>query len=441
MKKLIIGFLSLIYLQLQAQSGNELDSVVKAFDKANLFHGVVSVSKDGKVLLSKGYGLADASANTLNDPSLAYQIGSVNKQFTAIAIMKLQEEGKLNVMDTLSRFFPEIPNAGKITIHHLLTHSSGLYNYTNDTTFWLKEANIHSSKAKMISRFSGKPLEFEPGSKYSYSNSGYLLLGYIIEKVSGKTYENYMRENIFYPLGMKQTGFDFTQKIAKATGYYDNGTSFIKSMIVDSSGSYAAGAMYSTVNDLQKWVSAIHDKKLISPESWTKALTPFKENYAYGFSRGSLNGKELIWHNGGIHGFLSQLVYFPGSNSSVILLSNYMQSNLDDLARALSMLLHGEKPALPKVRTEIQLPLEVLQQYTGTYELFPGFSITVSLEGNNLVAKATGQETFRLFAEKEDFFFYKAVDAQVRFVKGADGKISHLILYQNGQEVKGQKIK
>ncbi len=439
MKKLVLGFVCFISLQLQAQTANELDSVVKAFDKANLFHGVVLVSKNGKTLLSKGYGLADAASNKPNDPSLVYQIGSVNKQFTAIAIMKLQEEGKLNVQDKLSRFFPEIPNADKITLHHLLTHTSGLYNYTNDTAFWMREAALSSSKAKMISRFSGKPLDFEPGTKYRYSNSGYLLLGYIIEKVSGKTYENYMRENIFYPLGMNRTGFDFTQAQSKATGYYDNGASFTKSMIVDSSASHAAGAMYSTVGDLQKWVAAIHEKKLISPDSWTKALTPFKDDYAYGFGRGSYKGKDYIWHNGGIHGFVSHLVYFPESNSSVILLSNYMQSNLDNLVMALAMSLLGEKPKLPEVRTEIQVPAQVLQQYTGSYDLFPGFSITVTVDGNKLMAKATGQENFQLFAEKEDFFFYKVVDAQVRFVKGPDGKVSHMILYQNGQEVKGQK--
>ena len=441
MKQLIIAIFCLSTVQLKAQTTNELDSIVKAFDKANFFHGVISVSKNGKVLLSKGYGLADAESRKMNDPSLAFQIGSVNKQFTAVAILKLQEEGKLNVQDKLSRYFPELPHSDMITLHHLLTHTSGLYNYTNDTTFWMREASFSSSKEKMISRFSGRPLDFEPGTKYNYSNSGYLLLGYIIEKVSGKPYEKYMRENIFNPLGMTHTGFDFTKPFPKATGYYDNGTVFSKAMIVDSSASHAAGAMYSTLADLHKWVDAMHQKKLISKESWKAAFTPYMDDYGYGFVRQSRDGKEMIWHNGGIHGFVSHLVYFPESNASIIVLSNYMQSNLGDLVTTLYLALNGKAYHLPKQRGEIEVPVTVLQQYAGSYELVPGFVITVTVEGNQLMAQATGQQNFPLFAEKEDFFFYKVVDAQIKFEKGPDGKVSHLVLFQNGRELKGQKTR
>jgi CubicO group peptidase (beta-lactamase class C family) len=441
MKKIVFTVSFFVSLQLAAQTIRQLDSIVDAFDKANLFHGTVLVSKDGRVLLNKGYGLADAEFNRPNDPDLAFQIGSVTKQFTAVAIMMLHEKGKLSVNDKVSKYFPSLNGADKITIHHLLTHTSGLYNYTNDTAFWLRDAEFSSAPDKMIARFARKPLDFEPGSKFSYSNSGYLLLGYIIEQVSGKTYEQFIRENIFGPLEMSRSGFDFTKAGNKATGYYDNGAAFIKAFIVDSSAAHAAGAIYSTTADLYKWVQAIHSQKLLKPESWKTILTPVKQNYAYGFIVQGTGASKEIWHNGGIHGFLSHVVYFPSINASIILLSNYMQSNLGGLMNTLSAALFDKPYQLPQQKKEMKFPVLVLQQYTGIYQLAPTFAITVTVEGDKLMAQATGQDKFEIFAEKQDLFFYKVVEAKIKFEKNAGGEVSHLILYQNGMELKGLKIK
>ena len=441
MKAIFFAVSFFFSIQLVAQTSKQLDSIVSAFDKANIFHGVALIANDGKILLNRGYGWADADLKKQNDPNLSYQVGSVTKQFTAVAILKLQEAGKLSVNDKISKYFPAVKSADKITIHHLLTHTSGLYNYTNDTTFWLREAKLSSSQDKMIARFADKPLDFEPGSKFSYSNSGYLLLGYIIEKVSGKTYEQFIRQEIFQPLGMNRSGFDFTAASNKATGYYDNGTAYMKAFIVDSSASYAAGAIYSTTGDLFKWVQAIHTQKLLKPETWTTVLTPTKQNYAYGFIVQGTGETKEIWHNGGIHGFLSHLVYFPSINASVILLSNYMQSDLNRLTKTLRAALFNKPFELPDQINEIKLPVALLQQYTGTYQLTPAFAISVTLEGEKLMALATGQDTFEIYAEKENLFFYKVVEAKIKFEKNSDGKVTNLILYQNGMELKGKKIK
>ncbi len=441
MKNILLILFCFVSIQVTAQTEKELDSIITVFNQQNLFHGSALVAKNGKVLIHKGYGLADAELKKANSTGLSYQIGSVTKQFTAVAILKLQEQGKLSVDDKISKYFPSLPNTDKITIHHLLTHTSGLYNYTNDTTFWMHESVQSFSQDKMIARFANKPLDFEPGTKYSYSNSGYLLLGYIIEKLSGKSCENFIREIIFQPLGMNHSGFDFTKEKSKATGYYDNGSFNTKAFIMDSTGSYSAGAIYSTTEDLYKWVQAIHAKKILLPESWEKLMTPFKDNYAYGLIVQGQGESREISHNGGIHGFVSHVVYLPSINAAVILLSNYMQSNVSGLAKTLTAALFNKPYQLPKLRNEIKVNASILQQYIGTYQLAPEFTITITLEDDKLMAQATGQNKFEIFAEKEDLFFYKVVDAQVKFEKNADGKTTGLVLYQNRMEIKGEKIK
>lgn len=417
----------------------ELDSILQRFSDANMFQGVVLVATDGKVLLNKGYGLADAATQKPNDPSLVYQIGSVTKQFTAVAILKLQEEGKLSVNDTISKYFPRLKDGGRITIRHMLTHTSGLFNYTNDTTFWMHEAVRPSSHEKMMGRFADMPLDFEPGTKFSYSNSGYVLLGYIIEQVSGKPYEQYIRENIFRPLGMNRSGFDFVKASNRATGYYAGGNTE-QAMIVDSTGSYAAGSIYTTTTDLLKWVQAMHSKKIIKPESWEQAFTPFKGQYGYGLIMDKMYGQKRIWHNGGIHGFVSNLEYFPESNTTVILISNNMSSDLPKLSRTIDAALFGKPYEMPKVRKETKLAEAKLKEYEGTYPLTDDFAITVKVEGGKLMAQATGQGAYEIFPEKEDHFFYKIVDAQIVFQKDATGKVVALTLFQNGAQLRGEKV-
>jgi len=211
--------------------------------------------------------------------------------------------------------------------------------------------------------------------------------------------------------------------------------------IVDSSVSFAAGAIYTTVGDLYKWDRALYTGRIISQASLQKAFTPYKSKYGYGWSIDSAYGKKVVEHGGGIPGFVSFIRRVPEDETCIILFSNRSSPALAKIATDINALLNGKEVELPKTRKEITVDTAVLRQYIGGYELAPGFIITITLENGKLVSQATGQGKAELFAEKDDFFFLKVVDAQIEFIKGADGKIEKLILYQNGRQIPGKKIK
>ena len=220
---LAIFFIIASALSLTAQPAvQKLDELVAAYAKNEKFNGTVLVAQKGTVLLQKGYGYKNAAKNEMNDANTIFQIGSITKQFTSAIILRLQEMKKLSVQDKLSKYFPALSFADSVTIENLLSHTSGIFNYTNNADFMKTEAVKPASQEKIFALFKDKPLEFVPGSKYNYSNSGYMLLGYIIEKVTGKPYEKVMHETVFTPLHMDHSGFDFTslQSPDKATGYF-----------------------------------------------------------------------------------------------------------------------------------------------------------------------------------------------------------------------------
>jgi CubicO group peptidase (beta-lactamase class C family) len=438
MKNLTFFFLLLLTSGLMAQRPSELDSIITVFHKVNVFNGTVLVAKEGKVVFNKGYGFADAVSKKQNDPNTIFQIGSVTKQFTAAAIMKLQEEKKLSTKDYIGKYFPGLKGGDSITIHHLLTHRSGLYNYTDDTAMWYGKL----SQEKLIDYINKKSTLFRPGAKMQYNNTGYALLGYLIEKLSGKPYEQYIRNIIFKPLKMSMSGFDFRSLSSpqKATGYYDNGTQHIQARFIDSTISYAAGAIFSTTADMLKWSDALLNKKIIKPSSWQQMTTSYAEKYGYGLVIDTTHGEQNIWHNGGLDGFVSTFYNLPKQKITVVVLSNYMQSNTINVASALAAAMLGKPYTLPKARSEISVPADTLQQYVGKYQFAPAFTITVTLEDSKLMAQATGQQKFQIYPERENFFFYKVVDAQVEFIKGADGKVTEMVLHQNGMQPRGKKV-
>jgi len=268
-----------------AQSdADKVNELVTAYARQYKFNGTVLVVSKGKVVFSKGYGFKNVKDSTYNDINTIYQLGSVTKQFTAAIILQLQEQKKLSVQDKLSKYYPDYPQGDKITIENLLTHTSGIFNYTNSREFMSNGATRSSTEEKMVALFKDKPLDFEPGSKWSYSNSGYSLLGYIIEKVTGKPYEQVVRERIFNPLHMSHSGFDFTHLKSKdkANGYTAYTEAFKQpAAIVDSSVSFAAGAIYSTVNDLWKWHKGLLANKIIKAASQDKGYTPYKNHYRH----------------------------------------------------------------------------------------------------------------------------------------------------------------
>jgi CubicO group peptidase (beta-lactamase class C family) len=289
------------------------------------FSGAVLIAREGKVLFSKGYGLANVEHDVTNTPQTKFRLGSVTKQFTALAIMILQERGKLNVQDHVSKFVPDSPEAWRdITLHHLLTHTAGIPNLTtfpdHRTTMMLP-----SPTASTVARFKDKALEFKPGERFNYSNSGYVLLGYVIERISGESYEAFLLKNIFEPLQMTDSGYDHNEMVLthRAAGYVRPRGTLLNAPYQDMSVPHGAGALYSTVEDLLKWDQGLYSEKLVSKMSLDAMFTPFKGNYAYGWIAGQTSGRRCLEHAGSINGFTSFIARFPEDRTCVVVLSNH----------------------------------------------------------------------------------------------------------------------
>lgn len=286
------------------------------------YSGSVLLVKDNKVITAKGYNMADYSHNLPNGPDTIHQIGSLTKAFTAAAILQLQEAGKLSINDPVHKYIKDYPN-DKVTLYHLLTHTSGIPNYTAFPDF-LNTMNIRVSVDELIAKFKDKPLEFEPGSRYSYSNSGYVLLGAVIEQVSGQSYGDYLNEHIFKPLGMTRSGY-LTKNLIHtdvAVGYsLLTPDKFETARPMDITVAYSAGGIYSTVQDLYKWLQGLENGTVISKTSWELMRKPNLSEYALGWVISDPNGM-VYTHDGGINGFSSEIWRDMSDGTAVILLSN-----------------------------------------------------------------------------------------------------------------------
>jgi CubicO group peptidase (beta-lactamase class C family) len=426
------------------------DEIVNAYVKQNKFSGSVLVAKGGKIVLKKSYGMANYELDVPNTPQTKFRLGSITKQFTAMAIAQFQERGLLNVEDPISKYLPDYPKetGDKVTVYHLLTHTSGIPSITNAADYRQIKMSRFSGE-KLVAWLKGKPLEFAPGENYKYNNSGYILLGYIIEKVSGKPYEQYMKENIFTPLGMKDTGFDRNNIVIKnrAAGYSVKGKDLENSEYIDMTIPGGAGAMYSTVEDLYAWDRALYTEKVVKKTTLEKVYTPYKSNYAWGWFVNEQFNRKRVNHGGGIEGFNTIIARFINDDVCIIALSNTVPATLGPMAERLAALLFGEKYELPQeeapqaARKEIKVDPKILDAYVGEYQLAPNFTMTVTREGGQLMLLPTGQPKSEIFPESETKFFSKIVNAQIVFNKNDKGVVEQLTLYQNGREVPGKKIK
>ena len=429
---------------LAQDAGSKLDTLISAYAKLYRFNGSALVAKNGTVLLNKGYGYRDAGNKVLNDEHTIFQLGSITKQFTSAVILKLQEEKKLSLSDKLGKYFPGYPKGDSITIHQLLSHTSGIYNYTNDENFMANEITKSATREKMMALFKDKPFDFSPGTSWSYSNSGYSLLGYIIEEVTKKPYEQAVRQYIFTPLQMTHSGFDFTHLKSddKAIGYFKlSDKDSMRAPIVDSTVSFSAGAIYSTTGDLYLWHKGLQNNSVLSKTQQEAAYTPVKNNYGYGWGIDSIDGKRRVGHGGGIPGFITNISRVPGDDVCIVLLSNASDQTLNDITKSIYAILYNKEYELPKERKSIMLPVETLKQYEGEYEIKPGLNVVMNIKDGELIATPTGQSTKTLHAEKEDFFFDAEEDVQVEFKRNDKKEIDGFILHQNGGQIRCKKIK
>jgi CubicO group peptidase (beta-lactamase class C family) len=312
----------------------ELDAALQRVVMAGYLSGSVLVARDGQIILSQGYGLADRDKKIPNAAQTRYRIGSVTKQFTAMAILMLQEQGKLNVQDPICDYLADCPVAWKgITLHQLLTHTSGIPGFTELTGYETTKATP-SPPDQTILRFRDRPLDFPPGEKWSYSNSNYVLLGKIIERASGQSYEDFLRTNIFDPVGMINTGYDHNQSDL-AVGYANQITTTAD--YLDMTIPYAAGGLYSTVEDLYRWDQALYTAQLVPQEALDDMFAAHATipdsggmGYGYGWMIGKKHNRRFISHGGSIDGYTSVIERYPDDKVTVIVLTN--QQNLDPTA-------------------------------------------------------------------------------------------------------------
>jgi CubicO group peptidase (beta-lactamase class C family) len=433
--------LSLVSICLAQDNVSRMEQVVHSYLDEKKFMGSVLVARDGVVLLSKGYGSANLEWEVPNSPTTKFRLGSITKQFTAACILLLEEHGKLKVEDSVKKYMTDAPAAwDKVTIFNLLTHTSGIPSFTAFPEYASTEA-IATTPEKLVARFREKPLEFQPGERWNYSNSGYVLLGYLIEKISQQSYSQFVQENIFNPLGMKDSGYDSNSAIIlhRASGYSPGEKGVTNTGCIDMSIPFSAGGLYSTTEDLLRWEHGLMGGKLLSPTSLQKMTTPFKNDYAFGLAVRTANGHKLIEHGGGIEGFNTDIAYYPEDKLTIVVLANLNGDAPQAIGGKLAAVAHGENVVLPSERKEITVPPVILAKYVGTYQLMPNFDIVMTLEGGQLMTQATGQGKFPLFAESETKFFLKVVDAEVEFFSNEKGDVTHLILHQGGQDVKGTK--
>jgi CubicO group peptidase (beta-lactamase class C family) len=526
----------------------EFDRLVRAqYANPEAPGAAVLVAKKGEILYRNAVGLANLELGTALSPDQVFRIGSITKQFTAAAILQLAEQGKLSLDDEITRFLPDYPTQGeRITIEHLLTHTSGIRSYTAMKEFDASVRRRDFSPLELIGFFKDQPMDFKPGTQWRYNNSGYIVLGYIIEKVSGQSYTQYVAENLFKPLGMHNSYYGAIEPVIKnrVAGYVQAGEKgpYANAPYWSMHIPYAAGALVSTVDDLYTWTRALHGGKVIGPESLKKATTPYRladgssSRYGYGLQLGYLFGSPTVEHTGGIPGFTTDMLYLPAEDVCVVVLTNCNCLPPGDLTARLAAVaidqplapqpiavaagalealvgvyendkneqriitvengrlysqrtggprfaLHAYAPdefyfegsfarirfvrekgsvkavravvsdrtatdhlwvrtdkPLPAARVEVQVPADQLEKLVGEYQLAPGFSITVTREGQRLFAQGTGQERAELFATSPTRFYFKVVDAEIEFYPDGTARAPRLVLFQGGREKEGKRL-
>jgi CubicO group peptidase (beta-lactamase class C family) len=330
---------------------NKIDSLIQTeFKDKNGPGGVFMVAKNGKAIYQKAFGKANLELDVNLSAESVFQIGSMTKQFTAIAILMLEEQGKLNVQNTVSKYIPDYPAGDKITIHHLLTHTSGIKDFTKMKSI-RDISNKEMSPKMLVDFFKNEPVDFAPGEKFDYNNSGYVLLGYLIELVSGGTFEDFIKENIFKKVGMNQSNYATDRQIVnkRAYGYHKKEYGYVNKSVINFSVPFSSGSLMSSANDMLKWQNALNQNLLLKPENTQKAFSKYKLNsgeiftYGYGWHIKELNGTPVREHGGSIFGFKSMGVYIPSEDIYVVGLSNCDCNSPTQLTRDIATLALNKK--------------------------------------------------------------------------------------------------
>jgi len=409
-----------------------LDTMLTGLYPKDAPGAAVIAVRDGRTVLRKAYGMADLELGVPLEPGMVFRIGSMTKQFTAVAVLMLVEEGKVAVSDPITKFLPDYPTGGRaITVEHLLTHTSGIKSYTDMDDFL---ANLRKDYAvkELIDHFKNQPMDFEPGEKYQYDNSGYFLLGAIIEKASGTGYEAFLKKRIFDVVGMPDTALESTSRITprRARGYAKHGEVWENAEFLSMTQPFSAGGIVSTVDDLARWDAALYTGRLLRPETLQLAFTRHhlksgKEiGYGYGWEPGQWEGFTVIQHGGGIPGFVSMGVRVPERRVYVAVLSNRIADPFPaPVAQRLATYLL-DKPWEPK---RVAVPEPTLRDYVGVYRVDDTHTLTVTVDGGRLYTQPSGGSKTEALPMSDSEFFYEGSVDRLLFERDPGGKVAGLV--------------
>jgi CubicO group peptidase (beta-lactamase class C family) len=424
-------------------SVGRMEAVASSFERDGLFWGSVLIARDGKPVLERSYGFADAEWQTRNTADTRFRIGSITKQFTAAAILMLKERGQLSLQDPIGKYLRDAPASwGHITIYNLLTHTSGLPNI-NAFEDYGSIRMIAAAPDQLIARFRDKPLEYELGTQYSYGNSDYIVLGRLIEVVSGKSYAAFLQQQIFDPLQMTSTGVDDEHAVVplRAEGYAVTPNGIRHADAVSMTVPFSAGNLYSTVGDLFKWESALFAGRVVSSTSLKLMTTPFRKGYGLGLFIDNKDGHRVISHSGDIDGFGGMLAYYPDDKLTVIVLSNLFGGAYGLVAKDMAKSAFCIPFVLPSERKVEAVPVTTLAEYAGTYKLTPTIANVITLTKGHLTSKIGNQAELEMVPESPTMFFFRSGEAEVEFVRDpSTGKVAHLIVHQDGASFEGAKV-
>lgn len=436
-----LAALSLSVVPALSQDVDRMDQVIRASADQDAFSGSVLVARNGEVLLDRGYGLANREWGVANAGDTRFRLASVSKQFTAAAVMILKERGLVDLDAPVKTWLPDAPAAWDgVTARRLLNHTAGLPDFTRLDDYEALKTQATTVEA-LIARFRDRPLDFQPGERFAYSNSGYILLTAVIEKASGQTYAGFVRENLFQPLGMNDSGYDDHAVVLprRASGYTPTDDGVANADYVDMSVPQGAGGLYSTTRDLLKWELGLFGGRVLQSSSLTELITPGRGDYALGLEVKTDGGDTIVSHSGGIEGFNTYLAHDLSKGMTVVVLGNLNGAAPEKLGGELMTLARGGTVTLQGERRAVALSPETLRTYEGVYELAPNFALTLSLVNGTLTAQATGQKPLELSAEATDAFFLSAMDAQIVFTRDTTGAITGLVLHQGGREMPAKK--
>lgn len=434
--RLVGAILFIITMNILSQAAtwnDRLDSLMNALEQNNKFMGSLAISKAGKPIYVRACGYADVEHKVAAQTETKYRIGSVSKVFTAVMIFQLIEEKKLSLDTRLAQFFPEIPNADRITISNLLNHRSGIHNFTDSVymTYYTKP----KTQKELLDIFKSYPPEFNPGEKMQYSNTNYVLLGYIIERVTKKDYDSNLQKRICKKLGLKNTYYGSKIRIAnrEAYSYTYDGKYWVIEPETDMSIPHGAGGIVSTATDLVVFINGLFNNKLVQQSSLDEMLK-LEDRFGKGLFQMPFYTHPGFGHIGGIDAFSASLIYFPEDSLAIAVCSNGLSYPMNDiLAGALKI--YFNMPYQMPVFETVELSIEQLQKFTGVYSRsdFP-FKFTIALNGHQLNAQATGQRAFPLEPVSSNEFKFDPVG--IKMIFGADGQLT---IQQRGMTIILQK--